>query len=206
MIEIELNYEDWKNQVNENSLKIFKYNKNVSTFIIAVDGPIYYKHELDIENEKDFNSIYGSLVNKKIGNFVKREPFSAKVLPDGSKLFRRKHGYSILVDALSSKDLIVTIPYDSCKINKLEIIDANPLDTIDLIILDSVDGTYTSVPNYELNQFGFDVQLSALLYSDKSDYDAELYKGMQLKIVYKNKTQNTKKVGVNVILHEMVRG
>ena len=65
-------------------------------------------------------------------------------------------------------------------------------------------GTFSTVPNYMLNQFGFNVVVSELLYSDKSDYDADLIKDMKVKLVYKNDTNASKEVGVNITFHEVV--
>jgi hypothetical protein len=137
--------------------------------------------------------------------FYKREPFATKQLSDGRKLFRRKHGYIHNMPAGQTTEVVISVPYPECKINKLEVIDANARDTVDLIVLDTPDGTLSGFPNAPLNQFGFNVVVSDLLYSDKSDYDADLVFGMQLMVRYTNRTNADKEVGLNVIFHQVVR-
>lgn len=137
-----------------------------------------------------------------------REPFAAKTLSDGSKLFRRKHGQKVTIAAQSSSTIIFTVPYTRAKINKLEIIDANALDRVDLLVKSPIDpntaAAYGFPPDYLLNQFGFDVIVSNLLYSDKSDYDADVFAGFQIVVTYKNDTDTDKQVGFNLIYHEVV--
>lgn len=134
---------------------------------------------------------------------TQQPPFADKTLPDGRPLFRRKHGVSSSILANETKSIKFEVPYGTAKVDEVEIINCVAMDKIDLIVLDSTSGTYTTVPNYKLNQFGFDVCLSDGYYSDSSNYDAELRGGMQLEIVYKNSESTAKEVGVNITLHEV---
>jgi len=204
MVNIELSYTDWKNEVDTKGLDHFYFITNDQYQLIAIDGPLVFKHFLDQDDVTDYETNYKPQANKKSGNYYSREPFATKQLKDGSKLFRRKHGQKVNCPANSETAVIFQNPYNNAKINKLEIIDATPLDRIDLQVLDTPTGTITTVPNYMLNQFGFDVVVSSLLYSDKSDYDADLIKDMQVKIVYKNNTGTDKDIGFNLIFHEVV--
>lgn len=139
---------------------------------------------------------------------VAKPPFADKVLSNGKKLFRRKHGVKETINANSEKEIIFTVPYASARINKLEVISANELDRVDLVVKSPLDAniaaSYGFPANYLLNQFGFDVVVSSLLYSDKSDYDAAVLQHMQIIIVYKNDTNEAKEVGFNLIYHEEV--
>ena len=139
----------------------------------------------------------------KAGNVIQNiSAFRSKFLKEGS-LFRRKHGYKITIPAGQSLTYDINVPYNQCKINKLEVIDANALDRIDLMVLDTPTGTISKVPNFMLNQFGFGVVVSSLLYSDKSDYDADLIKDMKVRVIYYNDSAEEKTVGLNVIFHEV---
>lgn len=129
-------------------------------------------------------------------------PFASKIVA-GGKLYRRKHGIRSTVSANSAKSIKFTVPYEIAKIDEVEIINCAGVDTVDLKILDSDTGTYTTVPNYLLNQFGFDVNLSDIYYTDASNYDAELNIGMQIEIIYKNNEPDTKSIGINFVLHEV---
>lgn len=107
------------------------------------------------------------------------------------------------------KDVTVRITTDGVptqltkvlSINEIEIINCETGDSVDFFVLDSDTGTYTTVPNYPLNQFGFDVKCPNDFYRRLSNYDADLLQGMQLYLVYNSKS--AKSVYVNYILHEV---
>ncbi len=208
MITINLNYLDWKNEVNSKLLDHFSYKTNDQYQLVAIDGPLIFKHSLDQDENENYEANYLPNANKKIGSFYSREPFATKVLKDGSKLFRRKHGVKETIPAGQEKDIVFVVPYTKAKINKLEIIDANALDRVDLLVKSPVDANiaaaYGMPADILLNQFGFDVVVSELLYSDKSDYDADVFEHMQIIVTYKNDTASDKTVGFNLIFHEVV--
>ena len=82
------------------------------------------------------------------------------------------------------------------------------MDFVDLYVKSPIDSSISSLyglpPNYILNQFGFNVVVSELLYSDKSDYDADVYSGFQIVVKYKNQTNSDKEIGFNLIYHEVI--
>lgn len=196
-------YTDWKNNVDTKGLHHFSYPKNDSYILLAIDGILLFIHDLEVGDKDDYEANYLAEANKKLGSYYQREPFASKILPSGFKLFRRKHGYKETILAGQSKSTKILVPYNQCKINKLEVIAANPLDRIDLKVLDTPTGALSTIPNFILNQFGFNVVVSELLYSDKSDYDADLIKDMQVEITYYNDSSSDITVGYNVIFHEV---
>jgi len=136
--------------------------------------------------------------------FKKPSPFKEKRV-DGKKLFRRKHGYSLNVPANSTTTLVVTVPYAHCKINEVEIIPGNAGDAVDFAVHDTLAGTYSTVPDYLLNQFGFNVTLPPTIYTDASSYDADLYQDMRIKIHYTNTDLvNAIDAYFNLVFHEVV--
>lgn len=142
------------------------------------------------------NSI--QLVSVEIAN-----PFASKTININGvvkKLYKREHG---IQQALTqgANTILFTIPYPWVKIIGVEIMYGEKLDTVDLMILDSTTGTYSGVPNLKLNQFGFTVNVAIDEYEEESAYDADLYLGMQIKIVYNS--QSAKTVGINFNLNEM---
>jgi hypothetical protein len=215
MIKIHLNYTDWKSNVTTKKLEHYNYIMSDRRYLLAVDGQLVFMHQLDQDDEQDYVDNFESSSNKKMGNFYQREPFATKFLKTGEMLFRRKHGKKVTIPANDKKVVTFEVPYTKCKINKLEVIDANKRDRVDLKVRDSVMGIAQlgmGVPpaaveaNKLLNQFGFDVVVCDLLYSDKSDYDADLYQGMIVEITYYNDTPDDKEVGFNIIFHELVGG
>lgn len=115
-------------------------------------------------------------------------------------LFLRVHGVQVLLVA-GSNTIDFTVPYDWAKISGADFFGTEHLDSASLLVLDSTTGTYTSVPNYQLNQFGFSANLRANYHSHASPYDANLYIGMRIRIVYESVSAKT--LGINYMLHEV---
>lgn len=127
-------------------------------------------------------------------------PFSSKILLNGKKLFVRNYGQqSNMSPGVNIVDFVV--PYSHCKINEIEILNAESGDVANLKILDSETGTYTTVPYYQLNQFAFNLNISKDCYRKKSEYDSDLYGGMIIRIEYNS--VSAKAVYFNYMLHEI---
>lgn len=126
--------------------------------------------------------------------------FSAKTLTNGKKLYTRTHGKSFAV-SIGVNTLDFDIPYAECKINGIEVINGEVGDNVDLFILDDDSGTYSTVPNYVLNQFGFDANIAPTFYNHKSNYDADLFLNMCVSITYYSESAKT--VYINYLLHEV---
>lgn len=136
---------------------------------------------------------------------MKLSPFASKELPElQKKLFRRHYGVETTLVPNSDSVIIFTIPHAWCKITTVEIVGAPYKLLCDFEVLDSVAGTYTTIPNYVLNKFGFNVNIAKDFYKDHSEYDADLYAGMQLRVTLKNPGTAVDNVGLNIILHEVV--
>jgi len=208
MITINVDYIQWKNEVDTKELKHLQYLSGSNYLLIAIDGPVMFKHTLDPDDNLDYETNYLPKANQKVGNNYSVEPFANKILVDGKKLFRRKHGLSQVIAANSQSEIVFTVPYNRAKINEVEIINANALDMVDLLVRSPLDANtaaaYGMPANYLLNQFGFNVMLSSGIYSDSSNYDADVYAGFQIVIVYKNQTSTDRNIGINLTYHEVV--
>lgn len=215
------------------SISLYEYNKAVvidrlvqeissSSILTALDRvdlegsndlKIYFKDELSQNDEQVLDNLVEAhqaipLVESprqvSIVDSVNPPPFASKVLSNGKKLFRRKHGVSGTIEANSSGTLSLVIPYALAKINKVEIVNCAIGDTADLKVYDTPTGTISTVPNYMLNQFGFDVCLPDNFYVDESNYDADLIQNMKIEITYKNNSSEDREVGINIVLHQLV--
>lgn len=126
-------------------------------------------------------------------------PFASKIIGDKG-IFQRVHGESY---ALSSGSNVIdhSVPYPQIKFNEIEIIGGELGDTCNLKILDTSTGTYTTIANYQLNQFGFNVNVKPDYYQRSSNYDADLFQGMRVYIEYASVSAKT--VYINYILHEL---
>ena len=131
-------------------------------------------------------------------------PFAAKTLPDGSKLYERKHGVAgSEVAAGQSETTIFSVPYPACKITAVQVVGSKLGDQVDFRILDTPAGTVSTVPNHPLNQFGFGVYVTDGEFEEESRYDADLFLGLQLEMTYINNGSSPITPNYNVLLHEL---
>ena len=140
-------------------------------------------------------------------------PFSLKELPDiQKKIFRRAHG--IKAELIANGDTVIefVIPYSWVKITTVEIIGLPKMMQVDLTIHADALGNFkttldqqisSGVPKLKLNQFGFNVNASSNYYKDHSEYDADLFQDMIIRIVIKNDSNLTGTIGINLTLHEV---
>ena len=198
---------DWsqlKAAANSRSLSIQWVDLEDRYWLGVFDGPfqlqsfIHKTADSDSASLSDFETNFKAGGNKGLPSM--RLPFASKILPNGKKLYKREHGIQQTLSS-GANTILFTIPYAWVKIIGVEILFGEKLDTCDFFILDSTAGAYTTVPNYVLNQFGFGVNIAANQYEEENAYDADLYYGMQLKIVYNS--QSAKTVGINFNLTEV---
>jgi hypothetical protein len=171
-------------------------------WLYASDDALQLECTLHINRQDEideFEASYKAAGNKNIPK-QQHQPFASKILPNGKKLYKREHGIQAAV-VQGENTVLFTIPYPWVKMVGVEILYAEKLDTVNLMVLDSTTGTYTTIPNYQLNQFAFNVNVSEGEYEEECAYDADLYAGMQIKIVYTS--QSSKSVGFNFNLNEV---
>jgi hypothetical protein len=149
-------------------------------------------------DQTDFEASYKANCNKTSSTVL--NPFATKVLSNGKRLYKREHGIQALVNP-GPNIITFVIPYAWVKIIGLEVMYGENLDTADLMILDSSTGSYSGTPNLQLNQFGYAVNIAHGEYEEQNAYDADLYLGMQIKIVYNS--QSLKTIGINFNLSEV---
>lgn len=127
-------------------------------------------------------------------------PMAAKRLSTGERLFKRVHG--IEIDAHAGQNIATwTTPYPWAKFIAIEFINAEIGDKCSLNVLDSVTGMISGYANANLNQFGFTVNLAERFYRHESQFDADLYYGLQIRLVLNS--VSAKKVYVNFVMNEV---
>lgn len=57
-MEIELNYSDWKNKVDTHGLIYHSFVRANSTYLVAVDGNLYFTHKLSRNDQADYDANY----------------------------------------------------------------------------------------------------------------------------------------------------
>ena len=133
------------------------------------------------------------------GNFVTRiAPFAAKSVGQ-EKLYKRVHG--VTIDCSVGMNVFeFDCPYAHAKITGMEVLWAPEETTADFLVLDDDQGTYSTIANFLLNQFGFNAGIAKDYYLRDSAYDADVYLNMTL--VAKLTVPVAKKICVNFILDE----
>lgn len=132
--------------------------------------------------------------------FLGSSPYSIKESSDGKKLFKRVHGVTIAC-SVGSNIFDFDIPYTHAKITGIEILWSDEGTTADFFVLDDNLGTYSTIPNYLLNQFAFDSGIGKDHYEHKSLYDADLYINMTVSAVLNCTVAKT--ICVNFVLDEV---
>jgi len=212
MIEIYVSdYIAYKEIVELNGLKHFIRNVMGVDKLFALDDTVTYKHDLNSKDKDDFEATLANSANKRVGSTRGVYPFASKKLENDSSLFKRVHGVpSVDIPAGLTGYVNLIIPYNACKFSGAEIINVELGDTLDFFVLDTPTNTYSSLPvetygaNFPLNQFGFNVVMpNSEQYKNTSNYDADLFLGMEIMCAYKNNSDTAKKVYMNVDLHEV---
>ena len=142
----------------------------------------------------------------KDGQFVmKGEAFKSKTTADGKSLYKRIHGETFNIAAGSTTACDFVLPYPHSKVEAIELINCTIGDSITLKVLDDATNTYSQAPGsyFLLNQFGFNVYMSDKYYEHTSQYDADLYLNMTIRVDYTNVSVDAKDIYINYILNEV---
>jgi len=199
--------------INFNTYRELEDFRNNSSYIEMVSNQNFI-----VQNaEGDISSISEALAwlfqdnpsDVKIIDQVSSSAFASKSIGE-KRLFKRVHGVKTTLSGDTVVDIV--IPYNECKVDKIEILWAPKGLTVDFKVYDTPAGTitstlaatgYTAIPNFMLNQFGFDVGVAEGEFREESKYDADLIKDMKLELTIKNPANLTDEVCVNFTLHEL---
>lgn len=208
---MELNWTDFKAFVVSRGLSIQWVMAGDNYFLKAFDNIFSFeclvpKDSAASSETLDFETNFKALGNVKPLQTVSVQsapPFGAKtqvIAGVVKKFFARNTGLQQDLIA-GSNEIVYTISYPWVKIIGIEVISSEALDTAELRVYDNALGTYSTVPNAMLNQFGYTLNMTKDFYSRTSPFDADLYAGMVLKITYVS--VSAKRIGMNIILNEV---
>jgi hypothetical protein len=145
----------------------------------------------------EFNTTYKAASGKRLESMS--SPFTSKMVGT-KKIYARTTGLQfVLAAGANTVTYTATLPW--VKITGVEVIGAETLDFVDFKVKDTAAGTYSGVPNYMLNQFGFAVNVPKDYYKREATFDADLYQGMVLEFIYTSVSAKT--IGVNLIMAEV---
>lgn len=183
---------------------------NSYTISIA-DGSIQWSCLIPITtpstgDQLDFETNYKATGNMLVGlSVVNQPPLGAKFVTIsgiGHKLYARFTGLQFTVNN-GSNTLTYTATYNWAKIVGIECVNCTTLDTVDLKVLDTAQGTYSGVPNAVLNQFSYTLNLPAGYYQRMAQFDADIYVGMVLQFTYVSNSLLAKTIGINLLMNEV---
>lgn len=125
--------------------------------------------------------------------------FASKTF-DGKKLYKRVVGIrNAIVTGSNVINWSNSFPW--VKFMEIQFFNCQVGDYVDLEVYDDALGTYSTVANYKLNQFGFTANLSDAFYSHKSEFDADIYYGIIIRMTYHSISDKT--VGINFVMNEV---
>jgi len=133
---------------------------------------------------------------------------SGKILninhPFGAKADMNFRGEGIKYTFAADEEYTMELPvtWAKAELTGVEVMGNKLGDNIQLKILDTATGTYSTIPNYVLNQFGFDWNLPDTFYRKELPYYATLHQGMRIAVVYKNNSGEPSTVYINFDIHE----
>ena len=124
-------------------------------------------------------------------------PFSTNKISEGF-VVHRVHGLNQDVAALSSHTFAFTIPYSLVKVTGVEVIH-DVLDVANMCVK-----TPDGLGGYTVTHYGIDVCVGQVVYRREAGYAVDAVKDTIIEITVDNLANETKKLGVNFLLHEVV--
>lgn len=203
---MEIIWSEFKKIVDIKQLSIQFVQHSGNYHLKAIDGVFALECAITLDSTNpdtlDFETNYKAKGNKKISTVT--APFASKILANGKKLFTRIHGTQITIDNAGTVNIDFTIPYAACKITGLRVIGGKLGDNVNLKILDTATGANTTIPHYQLNQFGFNMNVAAEDHVYLSDYDADLTQNLVIRMQYTALSVPIPRLlCINFILHEV---
>jgi hypothetical protein len=184
--------------IPETILINYANNDSVLADVLAGAAGISFTNSSPVSGSEGINMLKGLVIQEV--HVSGQPPFADKKTAEGLNLFNRTEGKSFTLSS-GANTLEFAIPWNTSKFTGLEVINAELGDIVDLKILDDASGTYSGVPNYQLNQFGYTVNTAPNYYVRESKYDADLYLGMR--IVLEFTSVSAKTLYVNYMIHEV---
>lgn len=123
-------------------------------------------------------------------------PFASNRISEGT-VSHRVHGINADVAPMGSHVFTFVVPYTMAKLTGVEVV-CNVCDTSNMKVK-VPDGQGGHIED----QYGFDVNIGEVVYTKESGYAAELVAGYEIEITVNNLFNETRKLGVNFIMHEV---
>ena len=203
---ITLSWTDFKTNVTSRKLKMQYFMQGITYQLYSIDGGLTFHCELAIEDtpagdQLDFETNFKMGCNSTIGN-VKLEPFA-----DSESHSFKGRGFSKNCPANTTTTVSYQIPSMeglSYEMSGVEILNASLGDTVHMKVLDDSSGTYSTVPNYQLDEFGITWNVRPDVFIKDLPYSATLMPGMIVAFDYTNSTGTDRIIYINLDLHKII--
>jgi hypothetical protein len=178
--------------------------------LLVENGFVYVRttEPMTGDQEELVKGIIYNLNNQPAQVSVQTQPphsaFAAKtVTANGTtkSLFKRFTGTSFDLSVGSNNCIWTQSNYPWVKFVGIEVIGAEAGDFCDLYVLDTATGTFSGHASLTLNQFGYNAYLAPGYYKHISEYDSDMYQGLQIKIVYRSISAKT--IYINFDMNEV---
>lgn len=144
------------------------------------------------------------LLNTPVIGISSTPAFAAKTVTINGvtkNLYKRFTGIAQPLSVGSNTFVWAQSAFPWVKFKGLEVIGGEIGDICDLYVLDTPTGTYSGYPNAPLNRFAYSANIAPEFYKHESEYDADMYQGLQIKIVYTSVTAKT--IYINFDMNEV---
>lgn len=113
------------------------------------------------------------------------------------------NGFSGTIAGSSTDNIDFVISSES-DMSGVEILGADIGDKVQMQVIDDASGTYSTIPNYVLNQFGTNWYVRPDIFVKDLPYSARVYPGMIVRFVYENTSVDSKTLYINLDLHRVI--
>lgn len=204
-------------------LKAFTQARNLSVqwfinngiyFLASIDGAVELNTQIVMQtppgpDQTDFETNFkakGNMSPLQNSTVQSQPPYGAKTIVVNGvthKLFARFTGIKATVNN-GENTITYVATYPWAKMIGIEVINCTALDTADLLVYDTPQGTYSGTPNALLNQFSFAMNLPQGFYERMAQFDADVYAGMVIEINYVSVATEPNTVGINFLLNQVI--
>lgn len=196
---INTTWTEFKDLLNRDRISV-EYTFNVDYYVLyGVTSSIIFKLVLN-KNTSDFDefvSDFLAIANQRKGQLVVQKP-----LADTDNHSFDGQGFFKLCPASTITEVSYIIESES-DMSGVEIIGAEKGDIVQMLVKDTPEGTYSTVPNYVLNKFGTNWFVRPEVFLKEIPYGARVYPGMVVAFLYDNKGIE-KNVYINLDLHKLI--
>jgi hypothetical protein len=206
---MDLDWATFKTFITTRALAIQYIDVNGYYYLKCFDGPFSLSCKISKDAGADVTEFEASY--KPTGNTSPLQatyyyPYSAKKFITSSGLVKNLYTRNVgtqntVVNGANTINYTATFAW--CKMIGMEAINGLAGDYASMYVYDTPAGTYSGTPNLLLNRYGYDLNIAPGYYEKKSQFDADVYVGMILRVIYTSVTTDSRFLGINFLMNEV---